>query len=208
MDASDWLLPQPTTMTPTTGVLNADGSLNGPTFAEFASMLADELAVSLPAFAEDGSPVIPPDRHILDHLSGAWDLVDGNARRVDRRGRATTVRAETGPLPECAFCNEPAGYDGHVDTPKGRRPARMCVQEDSSLTGSCNEDPVEFGLPKLPKPVARALAEGGYTRLAQYGNVWEHGLSTLHGVGPLATGQLREALADAGVSFCGRVSRC
>jgi hypothetical protein len=79
----------------------------------------------------------------------------------------------------------------------------MCVEEDSSLTGSSNEDPVEFGLPKLPKPVARALAQGGYTRLAQYGNVWEHGLSTLHGVGPLAIGQLREALADAGVSFAG-----
>ena len=89
MDASDWLLPQPTTMTPTTGVLNADGSLNGPIFAEFGSMLADELAVRLPAFAEDGSPVIPPDRHILDHLSRAWDLVDGNARLFDHHGKAT-----------------------------------------------------------------------------------------------------------------------
>jgi hypothetical protein len=136
MDASDWLLPQPTTMTLTAGVLNADGSLNGPIFTEFWSMLADELAVSLPAFAEDESPVIPPDRHILDHLSRAWDVVDGNAQLNDHRGKAITVRAETGPLPECALCNEPAGYDGHVDTTKGCRPARMCVQEDSSLTGS------------------------------------------------------------------------
>jgi hypothetical protein len=39
-------------------------------------MLADQFSVSLPAFAEDGSPVIPPDIHVLDHLSRAWGLVD------------------------------------------------------------------------------------------------------------------------------------
>jgi hypothetical protein len=128
MDATDWLLPQPTTMTPTAGVLNADGSFNGPIFAEFGSMLAAESAVSLPAFAEDGSPVIPPDRHILDHLSRAFDLFDENTQ-IDHPVKATTVRVVSGPLPECAFCDESARYDGPVDTPEGRRLACMCEED-------------------------------------------------------------------------------
>jgi hypothetical protein len=74
---------------------------------------------------------------------------------------------------------------------------------DSNLTGSSSEDSIASDLPKLPKPAQRALSQAGYTRLAQFVDVNESDLSTLHGVGPLAIGRLREALAAAGLSIAG-----
>jgi DNA-directed RNA polymerase alpha subunit len=58
--------------------------------------------------------------------------------------------------------------------------------------------------PRLAKPARRALANAGITRLAQLGEVSEEDLARLHGMGPKALGQLREALAEAGLSFRGR----
>lgn len=55
--------------------------------------------------------------------------------------------------------------------------------------------------PKLAKPAQRALAEAGYTSLEQLTQVSEEELLKLHGMGPKAVGQLREALAAAGLSF-------
>jgi hypothetical protein len=55
--------------------------------------------------------------------------------------------------------------------------------------------------PKLSKPAQRALANAGYTRLAQLTTVRESDLAKLHGMGPKALGQLREALAARGRSF-------
>jgi hypothetical protein len=55
--------------------------------------------------------------------------------------------------------------------------------------------------PGLSQPAQRALAGAGYVRLAQLTEVRESDLAKLHGMGPKALGQLREALAARGASF-------
>jgi hypothetical protein len=58
------------------------------------------------------------------------------------------------------------------------------------------------GLPgSLPVPARRALSEGGYSRLEQLTRVTEAELGQLHGMGPKALRQLREALAATGRGF-------
>ena len=56
-------------------------------------------------------------------------------------------------------------------------------------------------LPKLAAPAKRALDGAGYTRLEQLTQVTEADLKKLHGMGPNAIAQLRQALADAGLAF-------
>lgn len=56
-------------------------------------------------------------------------------------------------------------------------------------------------LPKLAAPAQRALAGAGYTRLDQLTNAREADISRLHGIGPNALRQLRDALAAQGLSF-------
>jgi hypothetical protein len=64
------------------------------------------------------------------------------------------------------------------------------------------ENPASGGFPfKLPKPAERALAAAGYTRLEQLAGVAEADVGRLHGVGPNVIQQLRDALADRGLSF-------
>jgi hypothetical protein len=53
----------------------------------------------------------------------------------------------------------------------------------------------------LAKPARRALAAAGYTRLEQLAGVSEAELAKLHGMGPKALQQLRQALSDRGLSF-------
>ena len=53
----------------------------------------------------------------------------------------------------------------------------------------------------LAKPAQRALAAAGYTTLDQLTQVSEQDLSRLHGMGPKAVRQLRDALAAAGLGF-------
>jgi hypothetical protein len=55
--------------------------------------------------------------------------------------------------------------------------------------------------PKLSQPAQRALAGAGYSRLEQLTGVTETELLKLHGMGPKAISQLREALAADGLSF-------
>jgi len=55
--------------------------------------------------------------------------------------------------------------------------------------------------PRLAAPAQRALAGAGYTRLEDLAHVSEADLKKLHGMGPKAIGQLRQALADAGLHF-------
>lgn len=55
----------------------------------------------------------------------------------------------------------------------------------------------------LGAPARRALAAAGYTSLAQLSAVAEADLLALHGMGPKALGQLREALAARGLAFAG-----
>jgi Alpha/beta hydrolase family len=56
----------------------------------------------------------------------------------------------------------------------------------------------------LAKPAQRALAAAGYTTLDQLTQVREEDLGRLHGMGPKAVRQLREALAAAGLSFAAK----
>ncbi len=53
----------------------------------------------------------------------------------------------------------------------------------------------------LGQPAQRALANAGYTQLDQFTTVSEAEIARLHGVGPKALGQLRQALADRGLEF-------
>jgi hypothetical protein len=61
--------------------------------------------------------------------------------------------------------------------------------------------------PKLSKPAQRALAGAGYVRLEQLTKVRESELARLHGMGPKALRQLREALAERGESFADNTRR-
>jgi hypothetical protein len=53
----------------------------------------------------------------------------------------------------------------------------------------------------LSKPAQRGLTNAGYTRLEQLSKVSEAEVRQLHGVGPNALRQLRQALADKGLAF-------
>lgn len=53
----------------------------------------------------------------------------------------------------------------------------------------------------LSQPALRALANAGYSQLDQLTKVTESDLGKLHGMGPKALRQLREALAEQGLSF-------
>jgi hypothetical protein len=53
----------------------------------------------------------------------------------------------------------------------------------------------------LARPARRALAEAGYTRMEQLTAISEAEIAQLHGIGPNARGQLRQALAAHGLSF-------
>jgi DNA repair protein RadC len=54
---------------------------------------------------------------------------------------------------------------------------------------------------KLAQPARRALANAGFTRLEQLSAVSEAELAHLHGIGPNALAQLRQALAGHSLSF-------
>jgi hypothetical protein len=74
---------------------------------------------------------------------------------------------------------------------------RQKIMSEKAIT---NEQATDLP-PKLAAPAQRALAGAGYTRLEQLSRVTEAELKTLHGMGPKAMGQLRQALADAGLQF-------
>ena len=60
----------------------------------------------------------------------------------------------------------------------------------------------ESDLPiELPMPARRALVEAGYRRLEQLTEVSEVEIIQLHGVGPKAIRQLRDALGAKELSF-------
>jgi hypothetical protein len=66
-------------------------------------------------------------------------------------------------------------------------------------------DPEHRNLPSgLSKPAQRALAAAGYTDLEQLTQVSEADLGRLHGVGPKAIEQLRQAMAVGGLSFAAK----
>jgi predicted flap endonuclease-1-like 5' DNA nuclease len=53
----------------------------------------------------------------------------------------------------------------------------------------------------LARPARQALAAAGYVTLAQLTQLTEADLARMHGIGPKAISQLRDALAAAGLSF-------
>jgi hypothetical protein len=60
----------------------------------------------------------------------------------------------------------------------------------------------DSGFPgNLSQPARRALAGAGYTRLEQLSRISEAEIKQLHGMGPKAIGQLRQALEATGLSF-------
>lgn len=60
----------------------------------------------------------------------------------------------------------------------------------------------ESDLPiELAAPARRALVAAGYVRLNQLASVSETEIKQLHGIGPNALNQLRQALAANGLSF-------
>ena len=59
----------------------------------------------------------------------------------------------------------------------------------------------ESDFPKLSAPARRALFGAGYMKLEQLSKVSEAEIKQLHGIGPNALKQLREALAAKGLSF-------
>ena len=64
------------------------------------------------------------------------------------------------------------------------------------------QDQPESDLPSgLAKPAQRALAAAGYQRLEQLSQISEAELKQLHGIGPNAIAQLRQALATKGLAF-------
>lgn len=56
-------------------------------------------------------------------------------------------------------------------------------------------------LPKVSAPARRALEGAGYSTLEQLSAVSTKELLALHGMGPKALGQLRQALAEQGLYF-------
>ena len=62
--------------------------------------------------------------------------------------------------------------------------------------------PPSTALPdKLARPARRALPNAGFTRPDQLAGLREADIAGLHGVGPNALAQLRQALAANGLSF-------
>ncbi len=60
---------------------------------------------------------------------------------------------------------------------------------------------------KLAAPARRALAGAGISRLEQLTRLSEAEISHLHGIGPNAIKQLRQALRAKGLSFGSRKAR-
>ncbi len=56
-------------------------------------------------------------------------------------------------------------------------------------------------LPRISAPATRALTAAGYTRLSQLTKVSAAEIAQLHGVGLKGIHILREALAEAGLTF-------
>lgn len=63
------------------------------------------------------------------------------------------------------------------------------------------QNPGDTDFPKLAAPARRALANAGYTHLAQLAAVSEAELAQLHGMGPNALNTLRQALHEQGLDF-------
>ena len=144
----------------------------------------------------------------LDKASsyGAWtretlDLIDLNptVRAPDlaaRVGRETAdFKKDVRKLKELGLTES---LDiGYLLSPRGR------AVVDAGLATPRERAPLPTGtaLPRIGAPATRALRAVGITTLEQVAALTEAELAALHGVGPMAIGRLREAMAERGMSF-------
>ncbi|WP_157210048.1 hypothetical protein [Nocardioides aequoreus] len=70
-----------------------------------------EFAPRMAGFDSLGTPLIPPDTHVLDHLARVWDLVDEDT--AAHRPAAATVACPVEEL-ECDLCESRARYETPV----------------------------------------------------------------------------------------------
>ena len=75
------------------------------------------------------------------------------------------------------------------------------MKETISKNETIRSGQQESDFPKLAQPALRALAGAGIQRLEQLTDFSETEIKQLHGMGPRALGQLRQALAEKGLSF-------
>lgn len=94
---------------------------------DVVSLMADyfrEIAVRMPCFDSVGTPLIPPDAHVLDHFARAWDLADPEV--AVNRPSAGTVACPVEEI-ECELCDERARYEGLVDDRGDQFLAYLCL---------------------------------------------------------------------------------
>ncbi|MEK3913501.1 DNA-directed RNA polymerase subunit alpha C-terminal domain-containing protein [Paenibacillus sp. FSL H7-0331] len=73
------------------------------------------------------------------------------------------------------------------------------------MSNNHSQEKSESDLPiKLSNPARRALIGAGYTRLEQLTRLTETEVLKLHGMGPKAIDQLKQALAAKGMSFANK----
>ena len=85
----------------------------------------------------------------------------------------------------------------HLGEQMGRLPAEWeAVVDDGGPPRRRAAPPAGTRLPKIGAPATRALTAAGLTTLEAVAAVPEHELAALHGVGPIALANLREALAE------------
>jgi DNA-binding IscR family transcriptional regulator len=69
------------------------------------------------------------------------------------------------------------------------------------------QEPIQTDLPvKLASPARRALAQAGIFQLEQLAGYTEAQIAEMHGIGPNALQQLRQALAENGLAFSTRAA--
>ena len=89
---------------------------------------------------------------------------------------------------------------GYLLSPRGQ------AVVDAGLPAPRERAPREEGTP-LPRsigaPATRALREVGVTTLEQVATHTSADLAAMHGVGPMAIGRLREAMAERGLDYAG-----
>jgi uncharacterized protein YndB with AHSA1/START domain len=86
----------------------------------------------------------------------------------------------------------PSGSSGQLAVPPRRPGRRVTGQQDRQAPARPSG---------LARPARQALAAAGYVTLEQLTQVTEADLARMHGIGPKAVSQLRDAFAAAGLSF-------
>lgn len=96
--------------------------------SDVVSLMAEyfrEVVVRMSGFDTVGTPLVPPDEHVLDHLARAWDLVD--AETAAHRPSAGTVACPVDAL-ECDICGESARYETYVSSRGDRVQVYACLE--------------------------------------------------------------------------------